>query len=68
MAEYEYLTKENGSRVVAFGHWAWVVGTYNGLRGQGLVSEAYLLKSAMNVSICRRYIGNWKKMKRYGIQ
>ena len=46
MADYEYLTNEAGLRVVAFGRWAGVVGAYNGLRGFGLLSEAYRLKPA----------------------
>ena len=46
MADYEYLTNESGLRVVAFGRWAGVVGAYNGLRGLGLMSEAFLLKPA----------------------
>jgi len=46
MADYEYLTNESGLRVVAFGRWAGVVGAYNGLRGLGLKSGAYLLKPA----------------------
>jgi alanine dehydrogenase len=46
MADYEYLTNESGLRVVAFGRWAGVVGAYNGLRGLGLGSGAYLLKPA----------------------
>ncbi|MEZ5073053.1 MAG: hypothetical protein R2751_19425 [Bacteroidales bacterium] len=36
MIDYEYLTDENGVRVVAFGRWAGVVGAYNGLRAWGL--------------------------------
>lgn len=46
MADYEYLTNENGLRVVAFGRWAGVVGAYNGLRGQGLMNKAFLMKPA----------------------
>ncbi|HOK61690.1 MAG: NAD(P)-dependent oxidoreductase [Tenuifilum sp.] len=30
--DYEYLTDKNGVRLVAFGHWAGVVGSYNALR------------------------------------
>jgi hypothetical protein len=46
MADYEYLTTEEGMRVVAFGHWAGVVGAYNALRGFGLKSGQYELKPA----------------------
>ncbi len=46
LVDYEYLTDEKGIRVVAFGHWAGVVGAYNGLRGHGLATGAYSLKPA----------------------
>ncbi len=36
MIDYEYLTDENGRRIVAFGYWAGVVGAYNGMRAWGL--------------------------------
>jgi saccharopine dehydrogenase (NAD+, L-lysine forming) len=36
LMDYEYLTDEQGMRVVAFGRWAGVVGAYNGLRAYGL--------------------------------
>jgi len=32
VVDYEYLTDKNGVRLVAFGHWAGVVGSYNALR------------------------------------
>jgi alanine dehydrogenase len=46
MVDYEYLTNEDGMRVVAFGRWAGVVGAYNGLRGFGLKGGTYQLKPA----------------------
>ncbi len=46
LIDYEYLTREDGIRVVAFGRWAGVVGAYNGLIAFGLKSEAYMLKPA----------------------
>jgi hypothetical protein len=46
LIDYEYLTGEDGIRVVAFGRWAGVVGAYNGLRGFGLRSGAFDLKPA----------------------
>jgi hypothetical protein len=46
LIDYEYLTGDDGIRVVAFGRWAGVVGTYNGLRGHGLLSGGYTLKPA----------------------
>jgi len=41
MIDYEYLTGEDGVRVVAFGRWAGVVGAYNGLRAFGLKQAAH---------------------------
>jgi len=46
LVDYEYLTDEQGIRVVAFGRWAGVVGAYNGLRGYGLAEGGYSLKPA----------------------
>jgi len=46
MIDYEYLTSEDGMRVVAFGHWAGVVGAYNGLRAYGLRNGVFELRSA----------------------
>jgi len=46
LIDYEYLTGQDGLRVVAFGRWAGVVGTYNGLRAFGQKSGNYKLKPA----------------------
>jgi saccharopine dehydrogenase (NAD+, L-lysine-forming) len=46
LIDYEYLTREDGIRVVAFGRWAGVVGAYNGLMAFGLKTRAYQLKPA----------------------
>jgi saccharopine dehydrogenase (NAD+, L-lysine-forming) len=46
LMDYEFLTSEEGIRVVAFGRWAGIVGAYNGLRGYGLKSGSYRLKPA----------------------
>lgn len=46
LIDYEYITRQNGSRVVAFGHWAGVVGAYNGLRAYGRRSGDFMLKPA----------------------
>lgn len=48
LIDYEYLTGEDGIRVVAFGRWAGVVGAYNGLRAYGQRSGAYELKPAFD--------------------
>ncbi len=46
LIDYEYLTRQDKSRVVAFGRWAGIVGTYNGLRAFGLRTNAFELKPA----------------------
>lgn len=43
LIDYEYLTREDRTRVVAFGRWAGVVGAYNGLRALGHWSGRYAL-------------------------
>ncbi len=48
LVDYEYLTSEDGIRVVAFGRWAGVVGAYNGLLAYGQKSGVYNLKPAYN--------------------
>lgn len=44
LIDYEYLTKDNGERVVAFGRWAGIVGAYNGLRARGIRTDRFKLK------------------------
>jgi len=46
LIDYEYLTDLDGKRLVAFGHWAGVVGAYNGLYALGLREKAYELPRA----------------------
>lgn len=46
MIDYELLTFESGKRAVAFGHFAGVVGTHNGLRAYGLRTGLFKLKAA----------------------
>lgn len=49
MIDYEYLTRESGERVVAFGKWAGVVGAYNGLIALGKRSGRYELPRASSL-------------------
>ncbi len=44
LVDYEYLTKGDGARVVAFGRWAGIVGAYNGLRARGIRTDRFNLK------------------------
>jgi alanine dehydrogenase len=46
LIDYEYLTHPEGQRVIAFGHWAGVVGAYNALRAKGLQKGTFKLKPA----------------------
>jgi saccharopine dehydrogenase (NAD+, L-lysine-forming) len=46
LVDYEYLTDGVGTRLVAFGRWAGVVGAYNALRGVGKASGGFELKPA----------------------
>lgn len=46
LVDYEYLTRADKTRVVAFGRWAGIVGAYNGLRAYGLRTGAFDLEPA----------------------
>ncbi len=50
LVDYEYLTRTDHSRVVAFGRWAGIVGAYNGLRAHGLRTGAFSLRPAWKLS------------------
>ena len=50
LVDYEYLVREDHTRVVAFGHWAGVVGAYNGLRAYGLRNGRFDLVPAHELS------------------
>ncbi len=46
MIDYECLTDPSFNRIIGFGHFAGIVGTYNGLRGYGLRFGLFELKPA----------------------
>lgn len=46
LIDYEYLTTENGRRIVAFGRHAGIVGAYNALRARGINTNRFRLKPA----------------------
>jgi alanine dehydrogenase len=46
LIDYEYLTRPNGSRIVAFGYWAGIIGAYNALRARGDSTNNFSLKPA----------------------
>jgi alanine dehydrogenase len=46
LIDYECLEYENGGRILGFGHWAGVIGAYNGLLTWGKKFKLYTLKPA----------------------
>lgn len=46
LIDYEYLTADNGQRLVAFGRHAGIVGAYNGLRARGIRTNRFKLRPA----------------------
>ena len=50
LIDYEYLTRKDKSRVIAFGRWAGIVGAYNGLRAFGLRSKSFELSPAWQIN------------------
>jgi len=46
LIDYEYLTTENGQRLVAFGRHAGIVGAYNAIRARGINTNRFKLKPA----------------------
>lgn len=60
LLDYEYLTKDNGARVVAFGRWAGIVGAYNGLRARGIRTDRFALKACHE---CRDLEEVWAGLK-----
>ncbi len=63
LVDYEYLTSEEGVRVVAFGRWAGVVGAYNGLRAYGLKSGGFTLKPAFDCFDLEELLQELKRVK-----
>ena len=48
LIDYEVLKKPNGKRIIGFGHWAGIVGAYNGLRAWGMRENSYHLPRAID--------------------
>lgn len=46
LIDFEYLTTDNGQRVVAFGRYAGIVGAYNAIRARGIKTNKFKLKPA----------------------
>ncbi len=48
MIDYETMTDEHFNRIIGFGHYAGIVGTYNGILGYGLKYNLFNLKRAVD--------------------
>ena len=46
LIDWEVITNERGQRLIAFGRYAGIVGTYNGFLGYGLKSSRYSIRRA----------------------
>jgi saccharopine dehydrogenase (NAD+, L-lysine-forming) len=60
LIDYEYLTTDNGQRVVAFGRYAGIVGAYNALRARGIRTNRFKLKPAY---MCRDMEEMWAGLR-----
>lgn len=63
LIDYEYLTDEKNVRLVAFGHWAGLVGAYNGLIGFGKRTGLFSLKPAHDCHDLKEMFAQVEKIK-----
>ncbi len=63
LIDYEYLTKYDNNRVVAFGKWAGIVGAYNALRAYGIRFRKFNLKPAWQCKDKREMLGQLKDIE-----
>ena len=63
LVDYEYLTNTENMRLVAFGRWAGIVGSYNGLLGWGKRTGNYSLKRAHKCHDMDDFLGEIRKVK-----
>ena len=61
--DHELLTAPNGRRLVAFGHYAGIVGAYNGIRAFGLKFERFRLPKAETLPDQHALIGALQKIR-----
>ena len=61
LIDYECLTDTHGKRVIAFGRFAGIVGTYNGLLGYGTKYNLYSVQRAFE---CNNYLELKKEYKK----
>jgi saccharopine dehydrogenase (NAD+, L-lysine forming) len=60
LIDFEYLTTDEGQRLVAFGRHAGIVGAYNGLRARGIKTNNFKLKPAYQ---CRDLEEMWAGLR-----
>jgi len=61
--DHETIVKENGARLIGFGRYAGIVGTYNGFRAFGLKHETFKLPMAETLADQKRLISELNKIK-----
>ena len=62
LIDYECLTNEQGIRVIAFGRWAGIVGTYNALWTYGKKYDSFTLKRAYQCHDLNELFGELNKV------
>lgn len=63
LIDYEYLTKEKNTRIVAFGRWAGIVGSYNALKCYGKRYHRFNLKPAWQCKDKNEMFSELEKIK-----
>jgi len=63
LIDYEYLTDIHNIRLVAFGRWAGIVGTYNALVGYGIRSGNYNMRRANECHDMDEFFDELSKVK-----
>jgi len=61
LVDYEYLTDRQGVRLVAFGRWAGIVGTYNAMLAYGIRSGKFSLRRAHSCHDMDEFFGELSK-------
>jgi len=65
LIDYEYLTRDDTKRIVAFGRWAGIAGAYKGLRARGIRTDRFNLKSAHE---CHDLDEMWAGLKKINLK
>ncbi len=64
LVDYECLTDEENNRIIGFGHYAGIVGAYNGIYGYGKKYNLFSLKRACD---CRDQKELWEELKKINL-